>query len=162
MAAERVLADHCLYALCQTIKPTAHVCRLGRQPDPRRLRPIQRPQAWQPYHASVSNTASNARKWLALNPGSTTTLRPALSRTSIPFPCAADGGVISKAGLTATSTKSASPASRNRFFHENICDAGNPRSRQNAATLLPLPTCSDTSPRHLDSASARRSLIPQA
>jgi hypothetical protein len=70
--------------------------------------------------------------------------------------------MVAHAGFTATSTNFAASASRNRFFHENICDAGTPRSRQNAATLLPLSICSDTSPHHRPSASDPRSLVRQA
>ena len=73
----------------------------------------------------------------------------------------AKGQELSTAGITAASINFADSACRKRFFHENSCDAGTPRSRQNAATLLPLSTCS-TSPRHLAAATAPRSLIPQA
>ena len=47
-----------------------------------------------------------------------------------------------------------------RRFQEYSFEAAIPRSRQNSATVLPLWSCSEISPRHFASASAPRALIP--
>ena len=49
-------------SLGEPIKTTAHVRGLSRQPDAWTLRMIQRMQAWQTDHASVSSTVSKARR----------------------------------------------------------------------------------------------------
>src|SRR5260370_8823736 len=82
MSTQRILADHHLDAFRQSVKTAPHVRRFRRQPDARRLRPVQRVQTGQPHHAPLSTTATNARKCCASNPGPTTRLRPFLSRIS--------------------------------------------------------------------------------
>jgi hypothetical protein len=85
---ERAAIKAHAYPLSQAVKAAPHVSRLCRQPDPHPLRTIQRPQTRQTNHASVSSAASNACKCLVSNPGSTTRLRPLLSRISIAPPAA--------------------------------------------------------------------------
>ena len=60
--AGRVLANHPLHSLREVIETTANVRGLSRQPDARTLLMIQRMQAWQADHASVSSTVSRARR----------------------------------------------------------------------------------------------------
>jgi hypothetical protein len=120
-----------------------------RQPDARPLRAIHRLQTRQPNHSAVSTTASNARKCCASNPRPTSRLRPFGSRTSTRDSPAV---LASPTSFTSTNCAASSPcaclgvaASRNRFFQAKKCGAHSLRAPQNAATLCPLPTCSETS-----------------
>ena len=159
MAAQRVLPNDRLHLFRQTIEAAAHVGRFGRQPDPRLVRPIQRVPTRQAGQTRVSSAASAARRWSASKPGSTNTQRP-LSRISMAWLCAAVscGGFSVRA--TCISTNCPVAAWRNRFFQAKNCDAGRSRCRQNAATLWPLPACSDTRPLHFAHASRLSSRIP--
>jgi hypothetical protein len=91
------------------------VRRLPCQPYPRCLGSVQRTQARKTNHPSLSNTVSNARKWLASNPGPTTRLRPLLRRISIAL-SADDEHASPSADFSFTDTKLAASASTKRFF----------------------------------------------
>src|SRR6266576_3148300 len=167
MSTQRIFSDHHLDAFRQPIKATAHVGRFRRQPDARYLRPVQRVQTGQPDHAPLSTTASNARKCCASNPGPTSRLRPFWSRIST-----RESPAVLAAATSFTSTNcAASPpcgcrgaaVSRRRFFQAKKCGAHSLRSPQNAATLCPLRTCSETNFSHFAHTFLLRScrVIPQ-
>ena len=76
---------------------------------------------------------------------------PARKRTSIALWLPPVRSCCPAAGAV-TSTNPQPSLSRSRFFHAWNSHTRKPRSPQNAFTLGPLLTCSDTSPRHLDRA----------
>lgn len=140
---------------------TAHVGHLDRQPDAGPLRAVQCVQTGQTDHASASNMESKARKCIASKPDSTIRLYLFASLTSIAL-LGTRGADFTTASLHCNSTarNCASSSRRKRFFHSYNCHSRIPRSRQNTATLCPLATCSEATPRHFDHCSVRARFIP--
>jgi hypothetical protein len=112
MAAKRILANDHAHTLCQPIETAAHVGRLGGQPYPRCLGSIQRSQVQKTNHPSLSKTASNARKWRASNPGSTTRLVLSLDVPQSPYLLAIKISFPAP-GFSSTDTKFALPIQPN-------------------------------------------------